>query len=82
MEKAKVAKKVDVWNPLEIGNAVFIRTITNFYTGRVADVVGAFVVLDDAAWIADTGRFSQAVNGEEPFSDVEPYKVGVAVASA
>jgi hypothetical protein len=43
--------------PFEIGEKVFIRTVTLYYTGEVKDIVGTWIVLKDAAWIADTGRF-------------------------
>lgn len=57
--------------PFEIGEAYFIRTVTYFATGRVKDIVGRFLVLEDCAWIADTGRFSDAmVNGI--MDEVEP----------
>lgn len=63
-------------------DTVFIRTITNFYTGRIIAVDDKFVTLGNAAWIADTGRFTNAlVSGQ--FSEVEPYpgEVNVAVAA-
>jgi len=47
--------------PFEIGKAYFIRTITYFATGKVKAIVGQFLVLDEAAWIADTGRFRDAI---------------------
>jgi hypothetical protein len=43
--------------PFVIGQAVFIRTVTLYYTGIVSALTGGFVTLKDAAWIADTGRF-------------------------
>lgn len=47
--------------PFEIGKAYFIRTVTYFATGRVKSIIGKFLVLEEAAWIADTGRFSDAL---------------------
>ena len=55
---------------------VFIRTVTHYYTGRVEAVTDSDIVLADAAWIADTGRFSDALKSGE-FSEVEPYPDGV-----
>lgn len=43
--------------PFKIGDKLFIRTVTLYYTGEVKDIVGSWIVLKDAAWIADTGRF-------------------------
>lgn len=55
-----------------LGKNVFIRTVTNFYTGRLAWIVDGVARLDDAAWIADTGRFSIALS-KGSLSEVEPY---------
>jgi hypothetical protein len=54
------------------GCAVFVRTVTHYYTGHVDAVTDSDVVLSSAAWIADTGRFSDALKSGE-FSEVEPY---------
>lgn len=56
---------------LEIGKAYFIRTVTLYQVGRVVAVSGQFVKLEDASWIADTGRFSAALKSGE-FSEIEP----------
>ena len=60
-----------VVEPFPIGGSIFIRTVTNYYTGRVVGLVDGFVQLADAAWIADTGRFSTAIETGE-FNEVEP----------
>lgn len=44
-------------HPLEIGTNYFIRTVTHYYTGRLDAIVGDWLVLTNASWIADTGRF-------------------------
>ncbi|MBX3451012.1 MAG: hypothetical protein KF777_15715 [Planctomycetaceae bacterium] len=49
--------------PMEVGKSYFIRTLTMNWTGRVAKIVGTFVVLDEAAWIADSDRYSEALAG-------------------
>lgn len=59
--------------PFKIGDAYFIRTVTYFATGRVKDIVGQFLVLDEAAWIADTGRFSDAM-AKGVMNEVEPIE--------
>lgn len=43
--------------PFEVGKNYFIRSVTHYYTGRLTDIVGEWLVLDEASWIADTGRF-------------------------
>lgn len=43
--------------PFKVGDKLFIRTVTLYYTGEVKEIIGSWVVLKDAAWVADTGRF-------------------------
>lgn len=49
-------------SPYQVGQAYLIRTVTLYYTGRVKRVTPKEIILEDAAWIADTGRFSDALN--------------------
>lgn len=54
-----------------VGQKLFIRTVTYHCTGKVVKRMGAFIELEDGAWIADSGRFSNAIkNGE--LDEVEP----------
>ena len=59
-------------HPWEIGGNYFIRTVTMAQTGRLIAVYAQEIVLEDAAWIADTGRFAQAV-ATGNFSEIEPF---------
>ena len=62
----------------KIGTAYLIRTVTMHYTGRIVAVTDSDIVLEDAAWIADTGRYHDSlVSGS--LSEVEPYTKPVAV---
>lgn len=61
--------------PWEIGKCYFIRTVTMIDVGVLVAVTPQELVLEDAAWIADTGRFSQAVAKAE-FNEVEPFPGG------
>lgn len=61
-----------VW---EIGKVYLIRTVTMIDTGRLVAVTPHELVLEDAAWIADTGRFAQAV-ADAKFNEVEPFPEG------
>jgi hypothetical protein len=72
-EKSKEA--VDYW---KIGANYFIRTVTHHYTGRLVAVGEYELVIVDAAWIADDGRFTQAVLSGS-FNEIEPYPDGVTV---
>jgi len=59
----------------EIGKIYLIRTVTMIDTGRLVLVTPQELVLEEAAWIADTGRFAQAVKAAE-FDEVEPFPDG------
>jgi hypothetical protein len=64
--------------PYMVGDSVFIRTVTYHYTGRISAIYPGEIVLADAAWIADSGRFSVAlVTGT--LAEVEPYPAGVVI---
>src|SRR5215469_8636345 len=58
-----------------IGANYLIRTVTMIDTGRLVAVTAQELVLEDAAWIADTGRFADAVEKAE-FGEVEPFPSG------
>lgn len=64
-----------VEHPYQLGKNYFIRTVTHYYTGRLVRVTAQELVLEDAAWIADTGRFAKALEDGE-LSEVEPFPVG------
>ena len=54
-----------------VGGKWFIRTVTFHLIGKVVRRSGLFLVLQDASWVADSGRFMQAIkNGT--LSEVEP----------
>lgn len=57
-----------------IGAPYFIRTVTHHFVGRLIKIVKCgvcFLMLEDAAWVASDGRFTQAIeNGE--LEEVEP----------
>jgi hypothetical protein len=61
--------------PYVIGSPYFIRTVTFHYTGRLVMVTDQELVLEDAAWIADSGRFADALKTGE-YEEVEPYPDG------
>lgn len=57
--------------PFAIGDSVFIRTVTHHQTGRISGIGSDWIKLDDAAWIADDGKFSTALK-TGVFNEVEP----------
>jgi len=54
-----------------VGKKFFFRTVTFHMTGQVTGIVGSIAKLKDAAWIADTGRFSQFIK-DGKLNEVEP----------
>lgn len=65
-------------SPIRLGNTVFIRTVTNCYVGRITLVDDEEIVLDNAAWVADTGRFHVALR-DGVLNEIEPYVGPVSV---
>lgn len=73
MPEAYVGQAIS--HPYEIGKNYLIRTVTMIDTGRVVEVTSQEIVLEDAAWIADTGRFADALKSAD-FYEVEPFPDG------
>jgi len=78
----KKLKKIDskVSRPSEdshwkIGANYFIRTVTFHYTMELVKITKQELIGKDAAWIADDGRFSQAV-ATGNFNEIEPFPDG------
>ena len=66
---------------MEIGECYFIRTVTHYFTGRLIWVGDKELVLEEACWIADTGRFNEfiagkTVNESEPFPEKSEVIIG------
>ena len=60
----------------EVGQNYLIRTVTMILTGRVVGLNGQEVLLADAAWIPDTGRWADALLDSAKHLEVEPYPPG------
>ena len=61
-----------VSHPFKIGENYLIRTVTMIQIGRLESVGNNELVLSNAAWIADTGRFYDAlITGK--LNEVEPF---------
>lgn len=65
----------DVVGPWEIGKNYLIRTVTMIDTGKLVAVGPTELVLESAAWVADTGRFTGALQTCN-FSEVELFPDG------
>jgi len=74
--KPKPAMKGEWW--WQVGANYHIRTGTHHYTGTFVGFNGpnnSEIVIKDAAWIPDEGRFTQAISTGS-FNEVEPYPDG------
>ncbi len=60
------------------GDKVFVRSVTHYYVGEVLIETPADIHLTKAAWIPDTGRFSNFLATGIP-SECEPYPDGLVV---
>lgn len=54
-----------------VGDKFFFRTVTYHLVGEVKKIVGRFAHLKNASWIADSGRFNEAIK-DGTLSEVEP----------
>ena len=70
--KKSAAKKSQKNHSMEIGKAYYIRTVTFHHIGRLIAVTDTDFLLDDASWVADSGRFAQALKTGS-LEDVEPF---------
>lgn len=59
---------------LVIGQNYFVRTVTDYWIGKLEEINGPYTVsLTDAAWIEDTGRLSQFMKtGKTEQMAIEP----------
>ena len=71
-------KEKDTETPFQIGKAYFFRTVTYHLVGQVKRIIGKFIELENASWVADSGRFMNAIK-EGKLDEVEP--VGTAYIS-
>ena len=68
-EKIDVSKIEDL-----IGKKWFFRTVTYHLVGKAIKMMGQFLVLEDASWVADSGRFMDAIK-QGKLNEVEPCGV-------
>jgi hypothetical protein len=67
--KTKAAKRETL---CEAGRKYFIRTVTHHYTGHCTKCTHDFIEINDAAWIADDGRFHNFLKTGDA-NEVEPF---------
>lgn len=56
----------------EIGKNYLIRGVTMYQVGRLVAIDAHELILADAAWVADTGHFNEALK-TGTFNEVEPF---------
>jgi len=61
--------------PFEVGKNYFIQTVTHYFTGRLVWVGPQEIMITDACWIADTGRFADFLQ-QGTANETEPYPKG------
>ncbi len=69
---------------MAIGQKVFIRSVTHYHVGRVVSVTAHEVALDDASWVADSGKWGEALakgtlSEHEPFPGLAIVRLGAIV---
>jgi len=62
-------------HPYDVGKNYLVRTVTMILTGRLVEVGPQELVLEDAAWIAETERWWDALS-TGALREVEPYPEG------
>ena len=68
----KTKDKNEIW---KIGENYVIRTVTMIDIGRLVEVTDQELVLEEASWIADTGRWMNFLK-EGTINEVEPFPEG------
>ena len=63
-------KEVNNYEDL-VGGKYYFRTVTYHTVGEVKKIVGRFAFLKDASWVADSGRFMNAIK-YGTLDEVEP----------
>ena len=62
----------DKRHPYVIGKKYLIRTVTMIVLGELKEVYDDELIFKDASWVADTGRFYNALS-EGKLNEVEPF---------
>jgi len=57
---------------LQVGHCYSFRTVTMIYTGKIKDIRDQEILLEKAAWIADTKRWADYVK-DLSAEEIEPY---------
>ena len=72
-EKLGDSKEINSYEDL-VGSAYYFRTVTYHLVGKIKKIVGRFAYLESASWVADSGRFMNAIK-DGTLNEVEPTGV-------
>lgn len=64
---------------LREGSTYFIRTVTYHWIGTLMHDEDGWVTLRDATWVADSGRFSDAIKDPSKLNELEPVETPVLI---
>jgi hypothetical protein len=64
--------------PIALGENVMIRTVTMIQVGKLVHTGKHELVLENAAWVADTGRFNEFL-AKGSYNECEPFPDGKVV---
>ena len=62
----------------QIGEDYVVRTVNMIYLGKLKDVNETELLLEDCAWIPETSRWNEFLNGKKP-NEMEPYNQDVII---
>ena len=65
-------------NEWKLGDYYVIRTVTMIDVGRLVKITPNEIVLDNACWIADTGRWNVFLK-EGKYRESEPFPEGIVI---
>ena len=74
-----MAGKKAMKHPYAVGSDVLLKTVTDYYVGKIVKIDKEEITLSDASWIANTGRWHVALaTGFDQNAEIEPC-VGLVV---
>jgi hypothetical protein len=56
-----IADKINKGIKMKVGDKFLFMYVTHYFTGRVVEITPSEVVIDNAAWIPDTGQFNECI---------------------
>jgi hypothetical protein len=71
-------KQPEQAHPYKIGDTYLFRTVTMIDVGRLVGVFEHELAMESVSWVADTGRFSEALK-TGTLGEVEPFPDGTVI---